>query len=58
MLAKDVQERIINKTGVTITFSALKQIEIQNLFTVLLTHDGQLLNKRFVRPLLIFYLTI
>lgn len=33
-LTKDVQENIINITGL-ITFSALKQIEVQNLFTVL-----------------------
>lgn len=56
-LTKDVQERIINKTGL-ITFSALRQTELQNLFTVLLTYDGKLLKNIFLSLLLIFYLAI
>ncbi len=41
-VTKDIQESIINKTSL-LAFSGLKQTELQNAFTVLLTHDGQLL---------------
>ena len=54
-LTKDVQERIINKKGL-ITFSALKQVELQNLFTLLLTRDGQLLKKRFFFKAIAYFL--